>query len=60
MLYNLFADDIRLQKLLDPNRVESQVSALRFMKNVLSDVSKWMTANKLKLNESSFRTEKQL
>ena len=52
-------------KPLNPNSVDSQVTALRSMEHTISKVSAWMTTNKLKLNETKtefivFGTQKQL
>ena len=65
MLYHLIADDTQLLKLLNPNSVDTQVLALQYMENAISEVSKCMTENKLKLNESKtefifFGTGKQM
>ena len=65
VLYHLFADDTQLLQSLNPNSVDSQVLALQYMENAISEVSKWMTQNKLKLNESKtefiiFGTGKQM
>lgn len=50
ILYHLFADDTQLQKSMNPNSIASQMHAKAAVETCLREISKWMNANKLKLN----------
>ena len=65
VLYHLFADDTQLLKPMNPNSIDSQNTAFSCLESTISEVSQWMTKNKLKLNESKtefiiFGTKKQV
>ena len=52
VLFHLFADDTQLWKTLDPNNLDTQITAIEKMETSICDISAWMTTNKLKLNET--------
>ena len=51
ILFHMFADDTQLYKSLNPRSLVSQHSVKNDMESCISAVSKWMTQNKLKLND---------
>ena len=50
--YHLFADDTQLHRSFSVKSIDEQLQARDAMQQCLSEVSKWMLANKLKLNRS--------
>ena len=51
LLYHMYADDTQLLKILDPNIPNTTSSTSGRTTGYISETSKWMQANKLKLNE---------
>ena len=50
ILYHMFADDTQLHTSLDPNSTACQLQAKTSIENSISEISKWMSINRLKLN----------
>ena len=52
-MMKLFADDTELYRTFHPDPT-SALTALRTVEEFCRDVTAWMTANKLKLNDKNF------
>ena len=51
ILYHMYADDIQLYKSIDPSNFENQKQTAEQLHLCTSEISNWMSNNRLKLNE---------
>jgi len=52
ILFHVYADDTQFYKGFSPSNIESQMDAINKLQVCTSQITSWMTANKLKINEA--------
>ena len=50
-MYNFYADDSQLLKVIDPSFSDEHINAVISLQDNIMSVGKWMKSNKFKLNE---------
>ena len=51
LLFHMYADDSQLMKRFQPNSTDSQEQGIEILQDGIDAIAKWMTSNKLKLNQ---------